>query len=286
MMKKLIDISEHNGAVDLSKAKPYIDGVIARCSWGWDNADQIDKQWDNNAQQANAIGLPLFAYHFCYARNAEEAKREAALVLKACNGYQVNVIYYDIEYSDYQGNLTPAEYYQIAKAFCDSIEENGYAVGIYANEHYFKTKLTNDGFSKWTLWLANYGKNDGTDNWYGKLRYNPFGNVLLHQCTSNAKKGIFQDIQGISSSFLDGNIDHGVLRVFGGMSENDDIIELTLNDKVKVKKGSTWYDGEQIASFVFDKVYSVIEIRGDRIVIGINGKVTGAIKRENLMAVK
>ena len=116
MSNYIIDISYHNGKVDLSKAKESISGVVARCSYGWSSGN-IDKQWNNNAKQANELGIPLFAYHFCYARNEYEAKREAYLALQACSKYQVCVIYYDIEYSDYQGSLSNDMYYKIAKAF-------------------------------------------------------------------------------------------------------------------------------------------------------------------------
>ena len=92
MSNYIIDISYHNGKVDLSKAKESISGVVARCSYGWSSGN-IDKQWNNNAKQANELGIPLFAYHFCYARNEYEAKREAYLALQACSKYQVCVIY-------------------------------------------------------------------------------------------------------------------------------------------------------------------------------------------------
>lgn len=159
-MKLIIDVSEHNGPINLAKAKYSIAGIVARCSWGW-GEKQIDKQWFNNASQANQLNIPLFAYHFCYSRNIKEAEKEADLALLACENFKVNVIYYDMEYSVFQGNLTNERYYEIANAFCNKIEKAGYVVGIYANEYWFQTKLTNQGFSAWTLWIANYGKNDG-----------------------------------------------------------------------------------------------------------------------------
>lgn len=283
-MKKIIDVSEHNGALELDKASKSVDGIIARCSWGWGN-DQIDKQWQSNASQADRLGIPFYAYHFAYARNAEEAKKEAQLALSACKNHKVNLIYYDLESSDFQGDLTCDEYYTIAKAFCDTIESQGYPVGIYANENYFRTKLTNQGFSKWTSWLANYGNNDGTDNWNGELKFNPFGHVLLHQCTSNAKNGLLKNIKGINSKFLDCSIDHGLLSTFNGRSE---ITETTISlfSTVKVNKGATWFDGTGIASFVYDLDYQVLEIQNERVVIGRNGQVTGAIDINDLTLVK
>ena len=54
-------------------------------------------------------------------------------------------------------------------------------------------------------------------------------------------------------------------------------------DKVRVKKGAKDYNGVQLASFVYDTVYTVLEApKGDRVVIGLNGQVTCAIKSSNL----
>lgn len=74
MNNLIIDISYHNGQVDLSKAKESISGVIARCSYGWSDKN-IDKQWSNNASQANKLGIPLFAYHFAMREMKVKQKR-------------------------------------------------------------------------------------------------------------------------------------------------------------------------------------------------------------------
>lgn len=50
-------------------------------------------------------------------------------------------------------------------------------------------------------------------------------------------------------------------------------------DKVKVKSGAKDYSGSNLASFVS---YTILEISGDRIVIGINGAVTAAVHKNNL----
>lgn len=171
-------------------------------------------------------------------------------------------------------------YYKIAKAFCDVIEGAGYSAGIYANQDWFKNKLTNSGFSAWTLWIANYGLNNGYNNWDNKIQYNPFGNVLLHQFTSNAKKGVLKDIKGIDSKFLDCSYDHGLISTFNKVKNKAS--NLNVGDSVRVKAGSKWYDGQSIANFVFKNQYEVIQIKGDRVVIGVNGKVTGAISLNSL----
>ena len=65
------------------------------------------------------------------------------------------------------------------------------------------------------------------------------------------------------------------------MSTND-TRSFAVGDKVKVKQESRWYDGQAIANFVFNNEYEIIQINGDRVVIGVNGKVTGAISADNL----
>lgn len=53
-------------------------------------------------------------------------------------------------------------------------------------------------------------------------------------------------------------------------------------DKVKVKSGAKDYSGSNLASFVYKNTYTILEISGDRIVIGINGAVTAAVHKNNL----
>jgi len=59
--------------------------------------------------------------------------------------------------------------------------------------------------------------------------------------------------------------------------------EFKVDDKVRVKQGAVDYNGTSLSSFVFTKVYDVIQVNGDRVVIGIKGVgVTIAVKAENL----
>lgn len=58
-------------------------------------------------------------------------------------------------------------------------------------------------------------------------------------------------------------------------------------DRVRVVKGAKTYTGGGLASFVYTTVYTVIQVGGknlpdDRIVIGINGAVTAAVKEADL----
>lgn len=57
---------------------------------------------------------------------------------------------------------------------------------------------------------------------------------------------------------------------------------IKVGDTVKVKQGARSYKGAILASFVFKNSYTVMELKGDRAVIGKNGAVTTDINIANL----
>ena len=52
--------------------------------------------------------------------------------------------------------------------------------------------------------------------------------------------------------------------------------------RVQVNSGARTYTGGGLASFVYTTVYEVIQINGDRVVIGLNGKTTAAMNVKDL----
>lgn len=62
-------------------------------------------------------------------------------------------------------------------------------------------------------------------------------------------------------------------------------ISLAVGNKVKVKNGAKTYTGGGLASFVYQNTYDVIEVKGDRVVIGKGKSVTAAININNLIKI-
>lgn len=60
---------------------------------------------------------------------------------------------------------------------------------------------------------------------------------------------------------------------------------ITKGCKVKVNAGAKTYTGGTLASFVYSSTYTVMQINGDRAVIGKNGVVTAAVNVKNLTVV-
>ncbi len=58
---------------------------------------------------------------------------------------------------------------------------------------------------------------------------------------------------------------------------------IKVGSKVKVKKGAKTYTGGNLANFVYNNVYDVIQINGDRVVIGKGTAVTAAVHKNDLI---
>ena len=58
---------------------------------------------------------------------------------------------------------------------------------------------------------------------------------------------------------------------------------IKVGDKVRVKKGARTYDGKSLASFVYNTVYDVIQVNGDRVVIGKGSAVTAAVHIKDII---
>lgn len=60
---------------------------------------------------------------------------------------------------------------------------------------------------------------------------------------------------------------------------------IKVGSKVKVKNGAKTYEGKSLASFVYSTIYEVIQIDGNRVVIGKGKEVTAAVHKSNLILV-
>ena len=151
-MKKLIDVSEHQGIIQWETVKPHIDGAILRCGYGMDLENQDDAQWKRNADECTRLGIPFGAYIYSYADSEEKARSEAKHVLRLVKGYKLS---YPV-YLDLEENGTQEGAVERAKIFGDIIEGAGYWCGIYANLNWWENYLV--GLDKYTKWVAQYNE--------------------------------------------------------------------------------------------------------------------------------
>ena len=188
-----IDISEHQGHINLVAIKGQIDFVIIRAGY----ADVIDPLFERNYAECKRLGIPCGAYWYSYALDVGEAINEARACLNAISNKQFEYpIYLDMEDADhYKANhgfnfsLVKA----ISEQFCQIIQDNGYYVGIYASKSWFDSHLA--GLDQFDKWIAEWGTNDGTI----QRDYSEVSGVGMLQYTSVAR------LNGYGGS-LDGNI--------------------------------------------------------------------------------
>lgn len=169
-----IDVSYHNSAIDWNAVKAAgIDFAIIRIGYRtWEkgilNEDEDSYRQGKNGgfylQGAKAAGLKVGVYFYSTAINADEAVEEANLALDIVqkSGVELDLpIYFDAEFSgDYPrgraDRLTFIQRAVIAKAFCSTVEENGYRAGVYSNEDFFHRALRLEDVDDYDIWLASY----------------------------------------------------------------------------------------------------------------------------------
>lgn len=169
---KVIDVSVWQGQIDWEKVKPNIDGAILRCGYGSDYEKQDDTQFRRNADECTRLGIPFGVYLYSYAKTAEQAKSEAAHVLRLIKGYNLSFpVYYDLEES---GTESTAK--EFAEIFGDIVEAAGYWVGVYANLNWWNNYLS--GLERFTKWVAQWNKTcDYTGKNLDMWQYSSTGSV-------------------------------------------------------------------------------------------------------------
>lgn len=71
-------------------------------------------------------------------------------------------------------------------------------------------------------------------------------------------------------------------KVGGSSTSSSSSSSIKKGDKVRVKNGAKTYTGGGLASFVYSTTYDVLQVSGDRVVIGIGSAVTAAVKMSDL----
>ena len=177
MKIKGIDVSYHQGIINWNKVKQAgIEFAIIRIGYGKYDF-QKDKQFENNYKNAKSNSIKVGVYHYSYAVNVDEAKKEADLVIKWLDDRQLDLpVYFDIEDKS-QASLSTNLRTEMAKSFCEKIENAGYWAGIYANKNWLETKLDMNFLKDYTVWLAEWTNSPTYKGSYAMWQYTSNGTV-------------------------------------------------------------------------------------------------------------
>ena len=175
---KGIDVSEHNGKIDWKKVKADgIDFAIIRCGYGMDEPGQDDDYWEYNVSECERLGIPYGVYLYSYADSTTRASKEADHTLRLLEGHNPQLpVYYDLEEKSLESTSKRTLLANMAKTYCNKIEDAGYVAGVYSNTNWWNNYLTSSVFDQWDRWVAQYNY---------ECRYQ--GEYTLWQCTSTGK---------------------------------------------------------------------------------------------------
>lgn len=168
-MAVVIDVSGHDGLIDLDSAKEHIEGVIIRIGYGNDYAYQDDKQAVQNMDECERLGIPYGVYIYSYAMTMQETESEISHTLRMLKGRNpVRGVWFDMEDADeYKKNHGMDVYSEedrtlltdICIRFIDEMHSRGYITGVYANYDYYKNVLDTNRLSLtegFNMWLAHW----------------------------------------------------------------------------------------------------------------------------------
>ena len=361
MAKRGIDISAHQGNIDLEALKGQIDFVIIRVGYG--TKGTIDNKFKRNADLCRSLGIPVGFYWYSYALDVEGAKKEAKAMLNAIAPYKDIVkfgVWFDMEdadgYKKKNGMPSNQTLRQMCAAFCEAIETSGYYAGIYASESWFKNQLNGSEVKPYDKWVAQWptsgGKQTGLSTSASKR-----SDVHLWQFTSQGRFSGYSGNLDTNYAYLDefpnpsssteptipapepsapvttqkfnigdrviingdlytssnaaspaGKVSNKTTNItrfasgaahpynttgdLGWMNESDirlageQVASPSIVKGCKVKfTGTKSYSGINLASWTKNSIFDVIEVSGDRVVIGKGTAVTAAVNIKDCVRV-
>ena len=164
MAKLGIDISAHNGDIDLGALQTQIDFVIIRVGYG--TKGTIDKKFKRNVDLCERLGIPYGFYWYSYALDTAGAEAEASAFVDAVAPYNPTYgCWFDMEdadgYKRKNGMPSDDELKDICYRFCEIVEGAGYYTGIYASLSWLNNELAGDRLNRFDKWVAQWPTSGG-----------------------------------------------------------------------------------------------------------------------------
>jgi len=207
MAKRGIDISEHNGNIDLSTLKSQIDFVIIRVGYG--TKGTLDTKFRRNADLCVSLGIPFGFYWYSYALDISGAEQEAKHFLNAIAPYKDKYSYgcwFDMEdadnYKSRNGMPSNSTLRQMCAKFCSVVEAAGYYVGVYASESWFNNQLNGSELNAYDKWVAQWPTSGGQQKGLG-VDANSRNGLHLWQFTSSGRFNGYNGNLDTNYAYLD-----------------------------------------------------------------------------------
>ncbi len=166
-----IDVSSWQGDIDFDAvAASGVEFVFIRVgsARGIGGEYFVDKKFIQNIEGFNRVNIPVGIYFYSYANSEYSAINDAKWVLEQIKDYKVDLpVVYDWESWSFYNEFHQSFYStsQNAKAFLDTVTDEGYQGAIYSSKNYLEKVWYDIGYE---TWLAHY--TDKT-NYEGDYKY-------------------------------------------------------------------------------------------------------------------
>lgn len=180
-----IDVHGSKGPVDWKLVRKA--GVVFAFVKASEGATYVDSRVGRNVRDAAAAGIVVGVYHYARPDNRPSV---AGAIVEADHFCDVIEGIYDpeahgrpvLDIEVGSGNLS-----DWAFAWCQHVEKRlGVKPIIYSYTYFIRSRLTDKKLAAYSLWLANYGPNDGARHKI-PAGEGPWQNWIIHQYTSNGR---------------------------------------------------------------------------------------------------
>ena len=174
-----IDVSKWQGTINWQKvSNDGIDFAMIRSSYGYED---IDPKLKANVKGCEKYGIDYGFYHYTYARNVSEAKKEAKYFLKTIRKYNPDYpLVLDIEENFYK-SMSRKKVTDIVVTFMEELENAGYYAMIYCSPSFINECLDMSRIKDYDIWIACWGDNEKLNSYYdghyGMWQYTDEGSV-------------------------------------------------------------------------------------------------------------
>ncbi len=176
---KGIDVSKWQGTINWKKvSQEDIDYVMIRSSYGYEDTDPKLK---SNVAGCEKYGIDYGFYHYTYAKNVSEAKKEAKYFLKTIKKYDPDYpLVLDIEEAFYN-KMSRKKVTDIVVTFMEELENAGYFAMIYCSPSFVNDRLDASRIKDYDIWIACWGDEEKLNTYYsghyGMWQYSDEGKV-------------------------------------------------------------------------------------------------------------
>jgi GH25 family lysozyme M1 (1,4-beta-N-acetylmuramidase) len=179
-----IDVSKWNGEIDWDKVKNAgVEFAIIRAGYRGSSTGSLveDPYFEENMRGAQSAGIEIGVYFFTQAVNEVEAVEEASMVMTLTKNYVMDFpIFIDTEGAGGDGRADGLDSYmrtKVCRAFCETLENEGYLAGIYASRNWYNTQLDMTVLENFSTWLAEYRSVPLYQGYYDMWQYTSKGKI-------------------------------------------------------------------------------------------------------------